>query len=74
MDEQIVDLLRDQFKTMNDKIDSLHEDVRSHVQKDERYWGKIDEQQAQIGVIRWLGSGVSGSALLAWLYSKFGTH
>lgn len=72
MEEQIVDLLRDQFKTMNDKIDSLHSDVRSHVEKDERYWNKIDEQQGQIGLIKWLGSGVSGSALLAWLYNKFG--
>ena len=74
MDEHIVDLIRDQFKAVHDKIDAIHADVREHTQKDERYWSKIDEQQAQIGVIRWLGSGVSGSALLAWLYHRFGGH
>ena len=74
MDEQIIDLLRDQFKTMNEKIDSLREDMRGHIEKDELYWGKIDEQQAQLGLIKWLFSGASGSAALAWLYSKFGGH
>lgn len=74
MDEQIVDLIRDQFKTVHEKIDAIHTDMQAHTAKDERYWSKIDEQQAQLGVIKWLGSGISGSAMLAWLYSKFSGH
>jgi hypothetical protein len=83
MDEQIVDLMRDQFRMIHDKIDFNHtstnqkieevkEAVSSHVEEDRRYWSSIDEQKAQISLIKWLFSGASGSALMAWVFSKFG--
>lgn len=83
MDEQIVDLMRDQFKLIHDKIDMTHETVNAkidemkatiglHADEDRRYWKAIDEQKAQLGLIKWMFSGASGSAILAWLYSKFG--
>ena len=83
MNEQMVDLMRDQFKLVHDKIDTMNEAVNSkiddmraavnvHVDEDRQYWRSIDEQKAQFGLIKWLLSGVSGSAILAWLYSKFG--
>lgn len=71
MDEQIVDLLRDQFATMNHKIDSLHADVRDHVEKDERYWKKIDTQDGQISMLKWIfgGSGIF-AAISAWFWNR----
>lgn len=85
MDDQIVDLIRDQFKAVHDKIEMTHESVNSkidemkaavneHVADDRRYWAAIDEHKAQLGLVKWLFSGASGSAALAWLYSKFGGH
>lgn len=83
MDEQIVDLMRDQFKLIHDKIDMTHETVNAkidemkaavntHVEDDRRYWQAIDEHKAQLGLLKWLFSGASGSAILAWVYQKFG--
>jgi hypothetical protein len=83
VDEQIVDLMRDQFKLIHDKIDMTHHTVNSkideikvavntHVEDDRRYWQTIDEHKAQLGLLKWLFSGASGSAILAWVYQKFG--
>ncbi len=85
MDESQINLIRDQFKSIHDKIDmaygsldqkveSIHHDVREHIEKDERYWAKIDENEAKIGLLKWMFSGGAGTGLLAWLYSKFGGH
>jgi RNA binding exosome subunit len=85
VDEQIVDLIRDQFKAVHDKIDMTHdavnskidemkETVNSHVEEDRRYWLAIDEQKAQLGLVKWIFSGASGSAILAWVYATFGKH
>ncbi len=85
MDEQIVDLMRDQFKLIHDKIDMTHassnaklDEMRvaldGHVLEDRQYWKSIDEQRAQLSVIKWLFSGGAGTGLLAWIYSKFGGH
>ncbi len=85
MDETQVNLIRDQFRSIHDKIemsylnldkkvDQIHADVREHIEKDEQYWVKIDENEAKISLLKWLFSGASGSALLAWLYQKFGIH
>ncbi len=72
MDDQIVNLLRDRLEAIDNNVQRVHEAMESHLERDEHYWRKIDEQQAQLGVIKFLGSGVSGSALLAWLYNHFG--
>lgn len=82
MDEQVVDLIRDQFasmngkidsmgKTVHDKIDGLSVTMREHVNKDDAYWKKIDAQQAQIGVIGYLLSLSGLGAAFAWAYHKF---
>lgn len=70
MDEQIVDLLRDQFKAVHDKMDDLSRNVQNHVEKDERYWAKLDQQEGQMSVWKWLTTpGLAG--FFAWLYNTF---
>lgn len=71
MDEQIVDLMRDQFKALSEKVDSVHDFVRDHVNEDKRYWAKIDEQQGQIGLIKAIFGASGFSALAAWVYNSF---
>lgn len=69
MDEQIVDLMRDQFKALSDKVDGVHDIVKEHVNEDKRYWQKIDQQQGQMSLIKAL-LGASGlSALITWVYN-----
>ncbi len=70
MDEQIVDLLRDQFKAVHDKVDNLSRNVQNHVEKSERYWAKLDQQEGQMSVWKWLTTpGLAG--FFAWLYNAF---
>lgn len=69
MDEHIVDLMRDQFKALSDKVDGVHDIVKEHVNEDKRYWQKIDQQQGQMSLIKAL-LGASGlSALITWVYN-----
>lgn len=70
MDEQIVELLRDQFKAVHDKMDNLSRNVQNHVERDERYWAKLDQQEGQMSVWKWLTTpGLAG--FFAWLYNAF---
>jgi hypothetical protein len=47
------------------------QDMRDHIEKDEAYWRRLDDQRAQLRLIKWVGgSGVLGSVAL-WLWQKF---
>ena len=72
MDQQIVQMIRDRFDGIDSKLDDASKVLKEHIAQDERYWRMIDEQRAQIALIKWLSGGLSGSAILAWLYAKFG--
>ena len=74
MDEQHIELIRDTikqgFENTNDKIDALTVALSDHVKKDDSYWKKIDDQQAQIRLVKAVGSsGLVVSAAL-WLWNK----
>lgn len=73
MDDQLINMIRDQFKVMNDKVDGLHDAVKEHVEKDERYWSKIDQQDGQMTLLKFLlGPGIVG--FFGWLYNQFLRH
>ena len=75
MDEQVIDLIRDQikqgFETTNEKIDTLGVSLTAHCEKDETYWRKIDVQHGQIQLLKGIGGSSILSALAAYLWSKF---
>ena len=75
MDEQVIDLIRDQikqgFETTNEKIDAIGISLNDHVVKDQEYWKKIDVQQGQIGVLKAIGGSSILTAIGAYLWSKF---
>lgn len=72
MDDQAFQLLMSRFDIIDGTLSDMKKSFNDHVTKDETYWGKIDQQEAQISVFKWITSGLSGSALVAWLYEKFG--
>lgn len=72
VDEQIVNMLRDRFDSVDAKLKEMSGSFDAHVEMDQVYWKKIDQQEAQVNVFKWITSGLSGSALMAWLYEKFG--
>ena len=59
MDDTVLALLRDRF----DKIDAdnklMLETFTTHAEKDATYWTKIDGQNAQISLVKWLSGCVS---------------
>lgn len=72
LDEQIVTMLRDRFDSVDAKLREMSGSFDAHVEIDQAYWRKLDQQEAQVSVFKWITSGLSGSALIAWLYEKFG--
>ena len=74
MDEQIIELLRDRFDRLDVELSVISTTLKEHCENDATYWKKIDENEAQLRVIKWLSSSAAGSAVMAWLYSLFSKH
>ncbi|MFN3075373.1 MAG: hypothetical protein ABT940_00555 [Alphaproteobacteria bacterium] len=72
MDDQAFKLLMSRFDTIDSTLNDMKQSFDAHVVKDEGYWLRLDQQEAQISAFKWITSGLSGSALLAWVYEKFG--
>lgn len=72
MEDQAFELLMKRFDTIDGTLSDMKTSFNEHVTKDETYWNKLDRQEAQVSVFKWITSGLSGSALVAWLYEKFG--
>lgn len=71
---QVIELIRDTikqgFENTNSKIDRLTESFETHVGKDADYWRKIDEQKAQMRLIKWLGGTGLGTSFTLWILNK----
>lgn len=72
MEDQAFQLLMSRFDTLDGTLAEMKESFDTHVKKDEGYWLRLDQQEAQVSVFKWITSGLSGSAIVAWLYEKFG--
>lgn len=72
MDHQLLELMRDRFDRVDSELTKLNDTLALHTAKDERYWTRIDTQEGQISLLKWMGSGLSISAAISWLYQKFG--
>ena len=70
IETQIVNMIRDRFDAQDVVLQEIKVSLREHVEKDEAYWKQIDDQNAQIRLVKWLGgTGVVGSAAL-WAWQK----
>lgn len=75
MDQQLLALMRDRFDAIDTTLKDLNESLKAHTEKDDRYWLKIDQQAAQISLIRWICGGGAFAAFVAWVIEKkFGGH
>jgi RNA binding exosome subunit len=72
MNEQAFHLLMARFDKLDSTLSEMSTSFDEHVKKDECYWLRLDQQEAQVSVFKWITSGLSGSAIIAWLYEKFG--
>jgi len=51
------------METIDRKIDSLHEDLRTHVSKDEAMYGRVERHDTELRITKWLGGSAAASAL-----------
>ena len=70
MDEQLFELINERSDRQDRKLDRIEDLLSSHIEKDERYWKKIDVTEGQVSLLKWLFGGSTatlvGSAF-AWL-------
>lgn len=74
MDDQIIQLLRDQFQQTNEKIDQLYTTMSDHIKQDNSYWTKIEQTEGQIRLLKWAAGAGPVGAIVVWAYSKLGGH
>jgi hypothetical protein len=46
------------------QLGALNETMTEHINKDEKYWQKIDAAEGQIGLIKWFGGTALGGVIL----------
>jgi hypothetical protein len=71
MDDQLLKLLLGRFDHLDMTLNEMKDTFKEHTAKDEVYWKRLDAQEAQLGLVKWVGGGIGGSGLVAWLYSLF---
>ena len=71
VDDPIVQMIRDRFNNVDKDNTEMLTCLKDHIQKDEKYWKKIDTQEAQIRLIKWLAGSGLGTAIGAWFYNTF---
>ena len=56
-DEQVIKLISNQLDMLNSRLDVIHGDIKDHLDKDLSYWRKVDQQEAQLSLLRYLVGG-----------------
>lgn len=52
MDEQLFTFMKDRFDGIDSKLDEHRATVNEHIETDRQYWKVLDEQQAQLSLIK----------------------
>ncbi len=74
MDEQVVGMIRDSLERLEQTCQGIREDFKDHVEADQVYWRKIDQQDGAVSVWKWVAGLGGGSGALAALSQWFGKH
>lgn len=64
MDSQLFDMMKARFDNVDAKLDAAKESFDAHAATDASYWRVLDEQQAQLSLIKrmfWGGVSLAGT-------------
>lgn len=64
MDSQLFDMMKARFDNVDAKLDAAKESFDAHAATDASYWKVLDEQQAQLSLIKrmfWGGVSLAGT-------------
>ncbi len=71
MDNQLFELLVDRFDRQDKVLMEIKDTIKEHVEKDEKYWKKIDVQEGQIKLLKGMGTGfIAVLGYLEWWLFK----
>ncbi len=66
MDNQLFDFMKARFDGVDRKLDEQQEAINGHIELDRQYWKVLDEQQAQLSLIKrvfWGGVSLAGTVM-----------
>lgn len=52
MDDQLFSFMKDRFDSVDTKLDIHQTAMNEHIEVDRQYWKMLDEQQAQLSLIK----------------------
>ena len=73
MDQQLFDMLKYRFDQQDEMLQNIHLNLQEHIEKDQVYWKKIDVQEGQVGLLKWLFGGTITTlfgSFVAWIISS----
>ena len=67
--KDVIDLVRDQFQQVNDRLDKHYELFQAHTEKDEKAWERITDVETDMKVTKRVayGLGVVATTIAGWL-------
>ena len=75
MDDQLFKMLQERFDRQDRMLTNIETNLKEHTQIDEKYWRKLDIQEGQVSLLKWLFGGtvttVIGSGV-AWIITNIG--
>lgn len=77
MDNQLFELINQRSDQQDRVLDEIKGLIRDHTKEDEKYWKKIDIQEGQLSVLKWLFGGTITTAIgsvFAWFVSTMKGH
>lgn len=75
MNQETLGLIRDKLVSIDRHLERLTEVIEKHEERDARYWQKIDAQDGQISLLKWMFSGAIAAGIAgvgSWLMTKLG--
>lgn len=75
-DTQVIDLIRDEFKTVHSRMDEHFDQFSKHMEKDEKAWEKLENVIKETHTLRallhtiWIGGTTIGTLFTAWKWKS----
>lgn len=75
MNQEIIGLIRDKLTSIDNRLERLTRMIEEHEERDAEYWKKIDRQDGQILLLKWMFSGAVTAGIAgvgSWVMTKLG--
>ena len=74
MEQSTLTLIVSRFDKIDKDLFALGQRLTEHTEKDERYWSMLDQQQAQLSLIKWAFGSTTLAGILLLAYNRLSGH